>query len=73
VEKYRASRLQGNRLKQVREDAKLHDDAILELTEEAKQNSKEEAKAGRKAEREARKAAKAKHADKKAVKEEAVK
>lgn len=73
VEKYRASRLQGNRLKQVREDAKLHDDAILELTEEAKQNSKEEARAGRKAEREARKAAKAKHADKKAVKEEAVK
>lgn len=77
VAKYRASRQQGNRLKKVREDAKIHEDALLELTEEDKKNSKEEAKAGRKAEREARKAAKAaekaQHADKKASKEEKVK
>ncbi len=77
VVKYRASRQQGNRLKKVREDAKIHEDALLELTEEDKKNSKEEAKAGRKAEREARKAAKAaekaQHADKKASKEEKVK
>lgn len=77
VAKYRASRQQGNRLKKVREDAKIHEDALLELTEEAKKSSKEEAKAGRKAEREARKAAKAEekaqHADKKAAKEEKVK
>ena len=77
VAKYRASRQQGNRLKKVREDAKIHEDALLELTEEDKKNSKEEAKAGRRAEREARKAAKAaekaQHADKKASKEEKVK
>ena len=60
VVKYRESQLAGNRVKKVREDAKLHADAILELTEEAKQASKEEAKAGRQIEREAQKAAKEK-------------
>ena len=59
VAKYKASQMEGNRLKKVREDAKVKENAVLELTPESKKVSKDEAKAMRKAEREARKAAKA--------------
>jgi len=65
VAKYKASQMEGNRLKKVREDAKVTENAVLELTPESKKTSKDEAKAMRKAEREARKAAKAAKADKK--------
>jgi hypothetical protein len=58
VAKYKASQMEGNRLKKVREDALVTENAILELTPEAKKTSKDESKAMRKAEREARKAAK---------------
>jgi len=58
VAKYKASQMEGNRLKKVRDDAKVTEDAILELTPEAKKASKKEAKAMRKAERDMRKAAK---------------
>jgi len=68
VAKYKASQMEGNRLKKVREDAKVTENAILELTPESKKASKDEAKAMRKAEREARKAAKAAKGNKKAEK-----
>ena len=58
VAKYKASQMEGNRLKKVREDALVTENAVLELTPEAKKTSKDESKAMRKAEREARKAAK---------------
>lgn len=70
VAKYKASQMEGNRLKKVREDAKVKENAVLELTPESKKVSKDEAKAMRKAEREARKAAKTnKKAEKAAVAE----
>lgn len=70
VAKYKASQMEGNRLKKVREDALVTENAVLELTPESKKVSKDEAKAMRKAEREARKAAKAnKKAEKKAAAE----
>ena len=69
VAKYKASQMEGNRLKKVREDALVTENAVLELTPESKKVSKDEAKAMRKAEREARKAAKA---NKKAEKKTAV-
>ena len=70
VAKYKASQMEGNRLKKVREDALVTENAVLELTPESKKASKDEAKAMRKAEREARKAAKAnKKAEKKAAAE----
>ena len=53
VAKYRASRQEGNSLEKVRKDARLHDNAVLELTEQDKKASKDETKAERKAEREA--------------------
>ena len=58
VAKYKASQMEGNKVKKVREDAKVTENPVLELTPEAKKASKDEAKAMRKAEREARKAAK---------------
>ncbi|MCR5757086.1 MAG: TolC family protein [Selenomonas sp.] len=61
VAKYKASQMEGNRLKKVREDAKVTENAVLELTPEAKKASKNEAKAMRKAERDVRNAAKAKN------------
>lgn len=64
VAKYKTSQMEGNRLKKVREDAKVTDTPVLELTPEAKKASKEEAKAMRQAERETRKAAKANKQDK---------
>lgn len=69
VAKYKASQMEGNRLKKVREDAKVTENAVLELTPAAKKASKEESKAMRKAEREARKAAKANKKSKTAVAE----
>lgn len=63
VVKYRNSRQEGNRLKKVREDAVLHEDAVLDLTDEDRKASQDEAAAGRKADREARQAAKAQKQD----------
>ena len=60
VVKYRNSRQEGNRLKKVREDAKLHENAVLELTEQDKKASREEAAADKKADQKARQAAKEK-------------
>ena len=68
VAKYKASQMEGNRLKKVREDAKVTANPVLELSQEAKKASKDEAKAMRKAEREMRKAAKAKQNEAKQVK-----
>ncbi|SFT62127.1 Outer membrane protein TolC [Selenomonas sp. GACV-9] len=65
VVKYRESQQAGNRVKKVREDAKLNDNAVLEVTKEAKKASKEEAKAGRQVEREVRQAAKSKQVEEK--------
>ncbi|BAL84318.1 hypothetical protein SELR_26100 [Selenomonas ruminantium subsp. lactilytica TAM6421] len=58
VAKYKASQMEGNKVKKVREDAKVTENPVLELSPEAKKASKDEMKAMRKAEREARKAAK---------------
>lgn len=58
VAKYKAAQMEGKRLKKVREEAKVTENAVLELTPESKKASKAEVKAMRKAEREARKAAK---------------
>lgn len=69
VAKYKASQMEGNKVKKVREDAKVTENPVLELSPEAKKASKDEVKAMRKAEREARQAAKAAKS-KKAVKEE---
>lgn len=59
VARYKASQMEGNKVKKVREDAKITDNPVLELSPEVKKASKDEVKAMRKAEREARKAAKA--------------
>ncbi len=59
VAKYKASQMEGNRLKKVRNDAKVVENPVLELSAEAKKTSKDEAKAMRQAERELRKAKKA--------------
>ena len=71
VAKYKASQMEGNRLKKVREDAKVTEKPLLELSAEAKKTSKDEAKAMRKAEREARKLSKDKKEKKSVVKQEA--
>ena len=71
VAKYKASQMEGNRVKKVREEAKVTENPVLELTPEAKQASKEEAKAGRKAEREV-KAAKAQQSKETAKQEKTV-
>ena len=60
VAKYKASQMEGNRLKKIRDDAKVKENPELELSAEAKRTSQEEIKAMRKAEREVRKAAKEK-------------
>ncbi|MBQ1615477.1 MAG: TolC family protein [Selenomonas sp.] len=52
VAKYKTSQMEGNRVKKVRNDAKVTENPVLELTPAAKQASKEEAKANRQAERE---------------------
>ncbi|SHK59709.1 Outer membrane protein TolC [Selenomonas ruminantium] len=65
VAKYKASQIEGNKYKQAREDAKLKDNPVLELTPEAIQASKAEVKAMREKELAARKAAKAAKAEKK--------
>jgi hypothetical protein len=57
VAKYKASQMEGNRLKKVRDDAKVTANPVLELTPEAKKASKEEIKVMRQAEREVRNAA----------------
>lgn len=59
VVKYQASQQSGNALKQVRKDALLHDNAILETTKEAKAVSKKQAAEDKKADRAAKAAAKA--------------
>lgn len=70
VVKYRDSRQKGNHLKKVREDAKLHEDAVLELTDSDIKAARDEAKADKKADREAQQAEKAKKQEqKKAAKE----
>ena len=69
VAKYKASQMEGNRLKKVRDDAKVVENPVLELSAETKKVSKDEAKAMRQAERELRKAKKAQKAvEKKEVK-----
>lgn len=70
VVKYKESRQAGNELNKVRKDARLHDDALLELPKEAKDASKKEAAADKQADREARRAAKAVKTGKKAATEE---
>ena len=62
VAKYKASQMEGNRLKKVRDDAKVVENPVLELSAETKKVSKDEAKAMRQAERELRKAKKAQKA-----------
>lgn len=57
VAKYKASQMEGNRVKKVRDDAKVTENPVLELTPEAKKASKEEIKAMRQAERDVRNAA----------------
>ena len=59
VVKYRESQQAGNTLKQIRKDALLHDNAILQTTKEAKAASKKQAEELKKADRAARQAAKA--------------
>ena len=69
VAKYKASQMEGNRLKKVRDDAKVVENPVLELSAETKKVSKDEAKAMRQAERELRKAKKVqKAAEKKETK-----
>ena len=51
VAKYKTSQMEGNRVRKVREDAKVTENPVLELSQAAKTASKEEAKAGRQAER----------------------
>ena len=60
VVKYRESQQAGNSLKTVRKDALLHDQAVLELTKDAKAASKAQALKDRNADQAARKAAKMK-------------
>ncbi len=72
VVRYKTSQMEGNKYKQAREDAKLKENPVLELTPEVRKASKAEVKAMReqeKAVRQAAKAAKAEKKNKRSVKE----
>ena len=73
VVRYKTSQMEGNKYKQAREDAKLKENPVLELTPEVRKASKAEVKAMREKEKEIRKAAKAAKAERKNQRKQEVK